>query len=226
MSDLDDLTQIGAADDAIRAEQRAVARARQRLADADAAVAAIEAHLAAILTEQQELRAREAELENRLARYGKQLDAALKSLETGLGDPEVSERQRVACVGLIDEVETGILECIEEQEQAQERHRATSKELDQTSESTEATRQDVEREIAERSTRVHGLRAERQPLVDGLYKDIRERYDILLQRKGSAVAALDGDQNRRRRGRTVEKRDRRHSRGPICPCNGVEEGST
>ena len=51
----------------------------------------------------------------------------------------------------------------------------------------------MEREIAERSTRVHGLRAQRQPLVEGLYKDIRERYDILLQRKGSAVAALDGD---------------------------------
>lgn len=191
MAELDDITKLGALDEAIRAEERASARAKQRLADEEAALAKGAGLVADLANQQRTTRDEERGLESRLDRYGRQLAAALRSLETGVGNPEVSERQRVSTLELIDEVETGILECIEKQEHLAELHASAVEEHAGLTTQRDAVASEVTTELAERAGRLGTLREDRVPALAALEVDTRRRYDALMAKKGAAVTTVD-----------------------------------
>lgn len=191
MAELDDITRLGALDEAIRAEERAVERAEQRLADEHAAVKQAEEAVAALESQQRAARAEERAIEARLAQYGKQLQAALRSLETGVGNPEVSERQRVNTLELIDTAETEILEGIEHQEHLAAQHQAASTAVEEARAQRDAIEEKVQAELIERKGRLEGLRAERGPAAEALTPELLRRYEALRKKKGSAVTTVD-----------------------------------
>jgi predicted nucleic acid-binding Zn-ribbon protein len=191
VAELDDITKLGALDEAIRAEERASERATQRLADENAGVAQAAAHTDDLAGKQRAARDEERSLESRLDRYTRQLAAALRSLETGVGNPEVSERQRVSTLELIDEVETGILECIENQEHLTELHAAAVEEHAALAQHCDAAAKEVMTELAERAGRLAALREDRVPALAALAPDLRRRYDALRAKKGAAVTTVD-----------------------------------
>ncbi|TNE91214.1 MAG: hypothetical protein EP330_06100 [Deltaproteobacteria bacterium] len=191
MAELDDITRLGALDEAIRAEERAVERANQRLADEEAAVKRAEGVVSDLESQQRASRAAERALEAKLSQYGKQLQAALRSLETGIGNPEVAESQRQKTLALIDDAETEVLENIEHQEHLAAQHQVASTEAEEARAQRDAMSEKVGAELTERNGRLDQLRSERVPAVEALTGDLLGRYDALRAKKGSAVTTVD-----------------------------------
>lgn len=164
------------------------ARLEQRKTEADKARAAYEQARAALEANRTEERT----ANRRIEELRSSREAALRVLNTGVGNAEAAQRQLERCDALIDEAETGALELLEQQDTlaaaaaAAERAEATA---------TAALRDD-ERTAPEQSgalEREHdALTAQRAEAAAALNSELRPRYEGFRERGRYAVSKVSG----------------------------------
>lgn len=154
-------------------------------ASTDAVSAAKAAH-----AELEKNRTEERAVNRRLEDLRNSRGAALKVLESGIGNAEAAERQLAKCDGLIDEAETSVLEALERQDGLVRVLTAAEARVAESAAALEAERQAqpalleaLERDEAKAT-------AERTHVARSVPADLRGRYDSFRERGRWAVARI------------------------------------
>jgi predicted nucleic acid-binding Zn-ribbon protein len=187
---LEALLPLAAIDERVRAlaeQRRRLERKLDKLrSEDDTRRAAVETLTATMAERRKAVTALEAEMR----RFEQQRDRAVRALEMGMGDAAAAERQRQTCAHRIDDLETEILEAMEQREEDDEALAARTEEAAAAAaarEEGEATMgPELEGVIAE-SARLVASREEHTPNLPA-YE--REQYRRLLARKKYALARM------------------------------------
>ncbi|HMV69275.1 MAG TPA: hypothetical protein PKA64_20700 [Myxococcota bacterium] len=184
------LAQLARNDDAIQARDDTSRRLKRRLDDLDGPEAAATERHAALVAELDAMRRANVADEAELDHYEHQRKAAVRSLETGLGNPAAAERQLAACRDAIDTLETRILERMDQRE-------ARVAEADAAARDLAALREVNVGKRAELSAQLEALRAEqtaavalRASLAEQLPREERHTYLQLVKTRATALATL------------------------------------
>ena len=125
--------------------------------------------------------------------YEAQRANAVRALEQGAGSADAAERQIQQCEDILDELETATLELMEQQENL-------ARQLADANTNTEAKKRaagDMEAstptEIQELKEIIREHTASRDSALSALERSLRDRYDALVTRKGTAMAPIRRD---------------------------------
>lgn len=191
--ELEHLARADRCDREIRDTDRALAEADEALALARDRVAEAEKTLAALAEERAAQKAQERHFERELHLYQERRASALRALEGGGGDPEAAARQLQQCEQILDRTETELLHLLEEADTLVAR-------CGQAETALEQARDELKRLEGEHPVRVAELRARREEAVrareeelDAVDPQVRTRYETLRERKGTAVARVEGN---------------------------------
>jgi predicted nucleic acid-binding Zn-ribbon protein len=186
-----DLHALAAADTEerqIKASDRAIEVATERLAAARKAVAAAEASERAAAAALGATREAERVLQREIEGYRASRQAAIRALEAGAGNPEASERQRQKSEALIDEAETRALENLEAQDPLRAALGAAEKALGSARATLALAESEVPGELERQAAARARYLAARDQALTPLDRETRQRYLTLVGRKGTAVA--------------------------------------
>lgn len=130
-------------------------------------------------------------LQRELEEYEKRKRIALRSLETGAGDPDAAERQLARCTELIDDAETRALELLESRDDLT----AAREALQAEARSAEATLKELEDQTPGVLERIAGESAEHTRIRDEQFATLEAehagRYHDLLPKRFPPVARID-----------------------------------
>jgi len=190
MSDLEQVTALGAIDAVLDDLDKKLAKQRARVPNADDAIdvchktlmRSIAAHKAA--KEVERTTAREVE------RYEKRRSQAERALESGMGDAAAADRQVQQCSSIIDELETRQLDEMEASEACDQAVKAAEAAL----EAAELSRAEhaklsppiIDDLLARRAV----AQAERDALFPLLHPEVANRYTVLRRTKTVAVSLM------------------------------------
>lgn len=134
----------------------------------------------------------ERELARRIEQYERQRDRAMKILESGMGDPEAAERQRIGSIELLDTAETEMLELMDRIE-GEQVELAKAQQVRDAAESALEEHKAAEPVIhAEDAAQIEVHLGERTTHAAKLPDEILDRYERISKRKRTAVSMLDG----------------------------------
>lgn len=186
-----DLVQLAAADAEerqMKAADRAIANASERLAAARKAVEATTTTEKTAGAALAALRETERAVHKEIEGYRSSRQAAIRALEAGAGNAEANERQRVKSEALLDEAETRALENLELQDPARASHAKAVAALATAKATLAVAESEVPVEIG-RQSEIHARHlAARDAALAPLDREHRERYLTLVQRRGTAVS--------------------------------------
>lgn len=184
------LVELTEVDDEIASKEAKLAASRARVPNAtkarDVAKQALEDAKAEQKSFLEAQRAKEREEEQ----YQTRLSRAQRALETGVGDADAAERQRVQCLEILDGLETDLLEMMETAEAHEATVAGRTQELaDREADiGTEAEAAAPESAALERELTV--LRGRRDGLREVIHDIEVKRYDALRGRKKRPVSPL------------------------------------
>ncbi len=188
-----DLLQLSAADAeerALKACDRAIVVANERLEGAKKALTLAEVAETTTAAALAALRDAERQLQREIEGYRANRLAAVRMLESGVGNADAAERQRQRSEALIDEAETRQIENLEAQDPARAAYQRAAMALDAARKLLAVSAAEVPEEVA-RQTAAHALHlVGRDAALVPLDPQTRQRYLLLVQRKGTAVAAI------------------------------------
>jgi len=133
---------------------------------------------------------RQHELQRSIEKYEARRQSAVRVLENGTGDPDAAERQVQGCSEQLDALETDLLECMENADSlatavvSAARHEVEAAAT--LSELTEAH----EPAIAALRSKFDSILPLRDAQLDELDRGTREKYILVRDRKGYAVAPI------------------------------------
>ena len=188
--DLDRLKEADAADRSLAASDRALRDARSRLQQATTAATHADAQRASASTALTALIQRERALQVELDGHRASQRAALRVLETGVGNPDAAERQRVGTLALIDETETRLLEVMEALDAARAHDTAAAAGASQAHQAQAQADAALGVAQAQAAADRPGWIAARDAALGAVDRELSARYLLLVQRKGTAVATI------------------------------------
>lgn len=218
--ELEHLARADGIDREIRATDAALRDADQALAEARDQVDLKEKALAALTDERAAQRAEERRLEREMHRYRDRRASALRVLEGGGGDPEAAARQLAQVDEILDRHETELLQLLEAADDVVER-------IARAESALAVAREDLARIEAEHPERTAELRARRDELVRARDQELAEvdpalkaRYEVLVARKGTAVARIERGACSACRQTVQQQHLTDLNRGLMEPCRG------
>lgn len=128
--------------------------------------------------------------QRKLNEYETFLERANRALATGAGDPEAAERQRVSCIGIIDDLETDQLELMDGRETLETALAARRAELVVAEEAVVAATAACAPEVKVQTARLMAAKGDAIHLRTKLHKAELVRYDALMARNRRPVSTL------------------------------------
>jgi predicted nucleic acid-binding Zn-ribbon protein len=128
--------------------------------------------------------------QRRLDELGASRKAALRVLETGVGNADAAQRQLERCDQLIDESESAMLEVLEAQDGAQRALAQATEQLERAQKELAQGQARLPSVITRAEGEVATLRAERETWYQKLPGELRSRYDGFRARGRYAVARI------------------------------------
>jgi predicted nucleic acid-binding Zn-ribbon protein len=189
-ADLEQLARLSDLDMALTRAKTVLKAARASVGSAEDALRASAADRDEVQAEFNAAKQAERDANRRLAQYQNRLGRALKVLETGVGNPEAAERQRVQCLEIIDRIETEILEAMEVQEEIQPRLDAAIASVNAAEQALAKARETSPARIATVTEEIRELRTAHDAIHITLDREVQGRYDLLRARKPPAVARI------------------------------------
>ncbi|MFT7520584.1 MAG: putative nucleic acid-binding Zn-ribbon protein [Kiritimatiellia bacterium] len=163
-----------------------ITEATELLQDAQTLLNQRQDHLAN-LGSQEKQAARETQL------YEKRQAAAVRALETGLGDPDAAERQVDQCQNIIADLETKQLELMEDADSTQELIEAAERQVASNHDVLTKLEQNKPRLMLAEDVVIREETDKRVLLYAQLPRERQDRYDILRKKRGTAVSrVVDG----------------------------------
>src|SRR6186713_3215398 len=127
---------------------------------------------------------RERAAHREIAEYQTRLKRAEQALETGVGDPDAAERQRVQCIDIIDRLETEELVAMDAVEGVRPRLEKALAAVSQAAATLADTAAKAPGRIAAAEAEVARLTAERDAEAAPLPRDLSTRYaDLRLKKR-------------------------------------------
>lgn len=188
--DLERIVAIDRLDRSSDQARRARAAAHQSQADAVAALAAAGDALAAAEAALEANRGAERALSRRLTDARQAQSRALRVLETGVGDPEAAQRQHDRSGALIDELETDMLEILEQQDTLVGARDAASQHQAATRQALAEAEAAVPPAEAAAEAVLTADASARAPLWSALPAELQQRYDDQRAKRRWAVARI------------------------------------
>lgn len=218
--DLEHLARADGIDREIRATDAALREADRSLDEAREQLILKEKALAALTDERAAQRAEEHRLEREMHRYRDRRASALRVLEGGGGDPEAAARQLAQVDEILDRHETELLQLLEAADALNER-------LARAEAALAVARDELARLEAEHPERTAELRARRDELVRAREQELaavdpalKARYEMLVARKGTAVARVERGACSACRQVVQQQHLTDLARGLVEPCRG------
>ena len=188
--DLVILKQVGELDAALVERQKIIDRQRALLDELQGQLDSAATHQQAVETTIKTNRQREHKLNRDMAQFDSRRKSALRVLEGAGGDPEAAQRQLEQCMSLIDDIETELLELLEEQDDHQQELVLAKKAVEDAEQKLADTHKSAATIIAANENEAEQLTTERQDAYLTLDKDIKARYTLLVKKKRYAVAPI------------------------------------
>jgi predicted nucleic acid-binding Zn-ribbon protein len=218
-ADLEHLSAADTEERKIKAADRAITGAEERLASGRAAVVKAEEELVAARGALEALVAVERTLGREIEDYRHNEAAAIRILESGAGG-DAAERQLSKSRELLDHAETKMLENLEAQDPTKAGLTHAKDRLEAAKKATTALEGTVPAEIARaRAERATALAA-RDAALEPLDRETKSRYLLLVERKGTAVARIRGDSCSACNIAVFQSHTSDLLRGLIVPCRG------
>ncbi len=189
----DELQRLDRVDTLDRDQQRYTTdaeRLRSALKEAEEAVTAAGARVAEAEATFEANRAEERNTQRRLDELKAKHASAMRVLETGIGNAEAAERQRVSCAELLDQAETSMLETLEAQDAARAKVEAAKAELARVRAVLATANTELPPRITELSASAARVQAELEGALAELPSDLRTRYRGLREKGRWPVARV------------------------------------
>lgn len=177
-------------DDDAQTRADRIRRVRHELAQAASATSAAKTSLAEATAARDTTAAANAADEAELKRYDDQRKAALRVLETGVGNIAAAERQFAACKDAIDTLEGTVLERLDVLAADEARVEAASRTLDAAKKAQIELEARHQPELASLLAAASAADAQRLELAAALPVAERQQYLTTVAKKGTALAAL------------------------------------
>lgn len=176
--------------DVLLSEWRGLHEAKKKLAEEVEAAAAKTADSTAA---RDAIAADEKQLNRKLESYQKRLARAKKSIDTGTAsDFRLAQAQVEQCTAIIDEVETELLEVMEQLEDAQELEKRAQNGEAHLRHRLEAAEKKHDERLPTLKPEFEGATSVRDAAREGLWRDSLSRYDMLRKKKLAVFAYGDG----------------------------------
>lgn len=165
-------------------------RLRSALTEAEAAAISARDESAAATARLDALRQDERAGQRRVDELRAKLASAVRVLETGVGNAEAAERQRVNCVELIDQTETTMLESLEAQDRARAELDAAKAKLVRADQVAATARKEMPPRIEELAATALRLQGEVELALAELPTELQNRYRGLREKGRWPVARV------------------------------------
>ncbi|MFK7931338.1 MAG: hypothetical protein AB8H79_24360 [Myxococcota bacterium] len=190
MSDLDQVTALGAIDAVLDDLDKKLAKQRARVPHADDAIDACHKTLMRSIAAYKAAKEVERATAREVEQYEKRRSQAQRALDSGMGNAEAADRQVQQCTSIIDELETRQLDEMETSEALDQAVKAAELAL----EAAEASRAEhaklsppiIEDLLARRAV----AQAERDAIFPLLHAEVANRYTVLRRTKTFSVSAI------------------------------------
>lgn len=190
MSDLDQVTALGAIDAVLDDLDKQLAKQRARVPAADAAIEVIQGQIDVAKAALKAVKTEERATARAVERYEKRRAQAQRALDSGMGDPAAADRQVQQCSAIIDDLEGTQLEQMEAVEQAAATVATAEADLVQATADRAVDAEQAPPIIEDLSARRAVKQAERDALEPQIHAEIRNRYAILRAKKKTAVSLM------------------------------------
>ncbi|MFT6147291.1 MAG: putative nucleic acid-binding Zn-ribbon protein [Myxococcota bacterium] len=218
--DIDVLAALAHADDEIRDADRKRASARASVPNSEKA----RDEAAKAVADAKQLLATHTETERanqrKLKEYETFVMRANRALETGAGDADAAERQRVSCIAIIDGLETEQLELMDVRETLEAALLAREAELVAAEETVVTANAACAPEVKVQTARLMTAKGEAIYLRSKLHKVELVRYDALMDRNRRPVSILKKDTCKACNRVQVPRAMQELKRGRLVQCAG------
>ena len=217
---IDILAALAVEDDTIRDAERKRASARARVpnaqAKADKAQATLDAADKALADHAQQEHATERKVEE----YQTHLSRAIRALETGAGDADAAERQRVNCLAILDDLETQQLEQMDEREVLEANVVGAKERVAEAQQAVGEAAAACAPAVKEQTARLMAAKGQAIHLRAQLHAEELARYDALLKRNRRPVSPLVRDTCKACNRVQVARAIQELKRGRLVQCAG------
>ena len=191
--DLVRLAEVDRLDRELRRVGRAADAARKEISDHEQGVVEAQAHLATLEAARKASKTSLHQAERRAKRYRDRRASANKVLQSGVGDFSAAERQLTECARILDEVETVILEQMEQLEDLDAQIVAAGQAIVDAEAALADKQRTIPPQLEQLGSERGDLQGARDAVFDELDREFQTRYDRLVARKKFAVGHIIKD---------------------------------
>ncbi|MCP4809226.1 MAG: hypothetical protein GY913_12570 [Proteobacteria bacterium] len=139
-----------------------------------------------------DLKQRERETNRKLETYQKRRDNAQRTIDTGTAsDFRAAEAQVSQCGDICDQLETDVLELMEQIDAATTTFKGASDSRDHMAHRVEAAKTTLDERLPTLKPEFEDATAERDDARDGIWRDQIKRYDMLRKKKYACFATVE-----------------------------------